>query len=121
MAGKRIAVAKTYKIYIGGKFPRTESGTLFSARGCKRGNVIANMSVAAAARTFAMPSLRRARHSLVVAGPPRRPTCGGKSFIASPKCSKVVATSSWSELQSCREFPKRRAAEREVNLSIDQA
>ena len=24
--GKRLAVAKTYKIYIDGKFPRTESG-----------------------------------------------------------------------------------------------
>jgi len=38
----RIAVAKTYKIYIGGKFPRTESGRYFAHKD-KKGNVIANM------------------------------------------------------------------------------
>ena len=42
MAGKRIAVAKTYKIYIGGKFPRTESGRYFAHKD-KKGNVIGNM------------------------------------------------------------------------------
>jgi acyl-CoA reductase-like NAD-dependent aldehyde dehydrogenase len=42
MANKRIAVAKTYKIYIGGKFPRTESGRYFSLKD-KKGKVIANM------------------------------------------------------------------------------
>ncbi len=39
---RRIAVAKTYKIYIGGKFPRTESGRYFTLED-KRGNIIANM------------------------------------------------------------------------------
>ena len=42
MAAKRIAVAKTYKLYIGGKFPRTESGRYFTLED-KRGDVIANM------------------------------------------------------------------------------
>jgi acyl-CoA reductase-like NAD-dependent aldehyde dehydrogenase len=42
MASKRIAVAKTYKIYIGGKFPRTESGRYFPLED-RQGNVIANM------------------------------------------------------------------------------
>jgi acyl-CoA reductase-like NAD-dependent aldehyde dehydrogenase len=42
MAAKRIAVAKTYKIYIGGKFPRTESGRYFAFEDSK-GNIIANM------------------------------------------------------------------------------
>ncbi len=42
MASQRIAVAKTYKIYIGGKFPRTESGRYFAHKD-KKGNVIANM------------------------------------------------------------------------------
>jgi acyl-CoA reductase-like NAD-dependent aldehyde dehydrogenase len=42
MAAKRLAVAKTYKIYIGGKFPRTESGRYFSFED-KQGNVVANM------------------------------------------------------------------------------
>ena len=42
MAANRIAVAKTYKIYIGGKFPRTESGRYFTLDD-KRGDVIANL------------------------------------------------------------------------------
>jgi acyl-CoA reductase-like NAD-dependent aldehyde dehydrogenase len=38
----RLPVAKTYKIYIGGKFPRTESGRYFKLEG-KQGQVIANV------------------------------------------------------------------------------
>jgi acyl-CoA reductase-like NAD-dependent aldehyde dehydrogenase len=38
----RVAVAKTYKIYIDGKFPRTESGRFFPLSD-KDGNVIANV------------------------------------------------------------------------------
>ncbi len=41
-ATKRIPVAKTYKIYIDGKFPRTESGRYFPLENGK-GNVIANI------------------------------------------------------------------------------
>jgi acyl-CoA reductase-like NAD-dependent aldehyde dehydrogenase len=39
---QRVAIAKTYKIYIDGKFPRTESGRYFTLED-KKGNVIANM------------------------------------------------------------------------------
>jgi acyl-CoA reductase-like NAD-dependent aldehyde dehydrogenase len=42
MAKSRVAVAKTYKIYIGGKFPRTESGRYTTLRN-KQGDVIANV------------------------------------------------------------------------------
>jgi acyl-CoA reductase-like NAD-dependent aldehyde dehydrogenase len=38
----RLPVAKTYKIYIGGKFPRTESGRYFTLED-KKGRVIANI------------------------------------------------------------------------------
>ena len=38
----RLAVAKTYKIYIGGKFPRTESARYYTLED-KQGNVIANV------------------------------------------------------------------------------
>ena len=41
-AADRVPVAKTYKIYIDGKFPRTESGRYF-ALSDKKGNVIANV------------------------------------------------------------------------------
>lgn len=38
----RVPVAKTYKIYIGGKFPRTESGRYYALKDAT-GNVIANI------------------------------------------------------------------------------
>lgn len=41
-AGKRVPVAKTYKLYIGGKFPRTESGRYFPLHDA-RGRVLANL------------------------------------------------------------------------------
>lgn len=41
-ATSRVPVAKTYKIYIGGKFPRTESGRYFALTDAD-GNVIANV------------------------------------------------------------------------------
>ncbi|MEO7044228.1 MAG: hypothetical protein ABI091_02900, partial [Ferruginibacter sp.] len=39
---KRIEVLKTYKIYIGGKFPRTESGRFYMAQNAK-GETLANV------------------------------------------------------------------------------
>lgn len=39
----RLPVAKTYKIYIGGKFPRTESGRYFPLKDSRDGQVIANL------------------------------------------------------------------------------
>ena len=41
-AAERVAVEKTYKIYIGGKFPRTESGRYFALKSAS-GDVIANV------------------------------------------------------------------------------
>ena len=38
----RIEVLKTYKMYIGGKFPRTESGRYFTLKNTK-GEEVANM------------------------------------------------------------------------------
>jgi hypothetical protein len=64
-SGSRVPVAKTYKIYIDGKFPRTESGRYFVLENSD-GNVIAT------------PVL----------------ICAGKSFIASQRCSKVARISS---------------------------
>jgi acyl-CoA reductase-like NAD-dependent aldehyde dehydrogenase len=41
-AADRLAIAKTYKIYIDGRFPRTESGRYFALRD-KQGAVLANV------------------------------------------------------------------------------
>lgn len=42
---ERLDVLKTYKLYIGGKFPRTESGRYYTAEG-KKGKLLANMCLA---------------------------------------------------------------------------
>lgn len=42
VSGKRVPIAKTYKIYIGGSFPRTESGRYFSLEN-SNGDSIANI------------------------------------------------------------------------------
>src|SRR3954469_23944371 len=39
----RLPVLKTYKIYIGGKFPRTESGRYYLLKNPKTGEPIANI------------------------------------------------------------------------------
>ena len=39
---ERLSVAKTYKLYIGGKFPRTESGRTFEIRSTS-GDLLANL------------------------------------------------------------------------------
>lgn len=41
----RLDINKTYKLYIGGKFPRTESGRFYTINN-KKGNLIANMCLA---------------------------------------------------------------------------
>ncbi len=41
-AAARLPIDKTYKIYIGGKFPRTESGRFFALKD-QKGTVIANI------------------------------------------------------------------------------
>ena len=42
---KRLDIQKTYKLYIGGKFPRTESGRYYSVND-RKGKLIANMCLA---------------------------------------------------------------------------
>ena len=41
----RLSINKTYKLYIGGKFPRTESGRYYPVHD-KKGNLLANMCLA---------------------------------------------------------------------------
>src|SRR3954447_17750034 len=41
--GSRLPVLKTYKIYIGGKFPRTESGRFYVLKNPKTGEALANI------------------------------------------------------------------------------
>jgi hypothetical protein len=70
-AMSHLAVAKTYKLFIGGAFPRSESGRTYQAR-TPKGGFLANAALARG-RTSAMPWSPRARAS--APGPrPRRTT-----------------------------------------------
>ena len=42
---KRLTVPKTYKLYIGGKFPRSESGRTYEVA-TPKGDVLANAALA---------------------------------------------------------------------------
>ncbi len=44
MPGTRLSVWKTYKLFIGGKFPRSESGRVLAAVNPKTGGLVANYS-----------------------------------------------------------------------------
>ena len=59
----RLGINKTYKLYIGGKFPRTESGRYYSVNNAK-GNLIANLCLASR-KDFrnAVVSARKAQNS----------------------------------------------------------
>ena len=71
----RIAVRKTYKLYIGGKFPRSESGRTYEAEG---------QNVARASRKDARDAVQAARAAFPKwAG--RRRTTGARCCIGSPR------------------------------------
>ena len=77
MTGSRVPVAKTYKLYIDGQFPRTESGRYFALHDGD-GDVIANVcrasrkdfrnAVVAARKVFPAWSSASARASSSRAG-----------------------------------------------------
>jgi acyl-CoA reductase-like NAD-dependent aldehyde dehydrogenase len=114
MAAKRIAVAKTYKIYIGGKFPRTESGRYFALKN-KKDEVIANMCRGS----------RKDFRNSVVAARKAQPGWGKASAYLRGQILYRIAEllegrreQFIAELQ--RQGSTQKAAEKEVDLSIDR-
>ncbi len=78
-----LAVRKTYKLFIGGAFPRSESGRSYVVAGRQRG---AGVPQGRARRGGG--GARRGRRS----GPARPPTTGGRSSTGSPRCWRAGAT-----------------------------
>ncbi len=88
---ERLAVRKTYKLYIGGAFPRSESGPLVSGAGRRRGAARARRAGLAQGR----PRRRRRRPQGVRrAGPAPPPTTAARCSTGSPRCSRAGGTSS---------------------------
>ena len=72
---------KTYKLYIGGAFPRTESGRAYEVFGAK-GELLAN--ACRGTRKDIREAVRAARNGAARLGGARRRTTARRSCTASP-------------------------------------
>ncbi|MCH8158764.1 MAG: aldehyde dehydrogenase family protein [Proteobacteria bacterium] len=111
---QRIAVAKTYKIYIDGKFPRTESGRYFTLED-KRGNVIANMC---------RSSRKDFRNSVVAARKAQASWAKASAYLRGQILYRIAEMLEGRREQFVTELvlqgATHRAAENEVDTSIDR-
>ncbi|MCH9695591.1 MAG: aldehyde dehydrogenase family protein [Gammaproteobacteria bacterium] len=114
MAAKRIAVAKTYKIYIGGKFPRTESGRYFPLED-KDGKVIANMC---------RGSRKDFRNAVVAARKAQSGWAKASAYLRGQILYRIAEMLEGRREQFIAELQQqgssKRAAEKEVDTSIDR-
>lgn len=80
-AAPRLPVHKTYKLYVGGAFPRSESGRSIRVTSA-RGEHLANAALASRkdARDAVVAARGRSVH-----GPPGPPTTGARSSTGSPR------------------------------------
>lgn len=112
--GKRLEVLKTYKIYIGGQFPRTESGRYYVARN-EKGDGLANVCL----------SSRKDFRDAVVAA---RSAFGGWSTRAAFNRGQILyrmaemleGRKSQFIDELMQQDSSRQKAEREVNTAIDR-
>ena len=109
----RIEVLKTYKIYIGGKFPRTESGRYYQPKA--NGKILGNISL----------SSRKDFKNAVVAARSAQGGWSAKSaYNRSQVLYRVAEILEGRKTQFIEELiqqgSKKTQAEKEVNLSIDR-
>jgi acyl-CoA reductase-like NAD-dependent aldehyde dehydrogenase len=110
----RIPVAKTYKIYIGGKFPRTESGRYFPLED-KKGNLIANLC---------RGSRKDFRNAVVAARKAQAGWAKASAYLRGQILYRVAEMLEGRREQFVTELvlqgATERRAEKEVDLSIDR-
>jgi len=110
----RIPVAKTYKIYIGGKFPRTESGRYFPLED-KKGNVIANIC---------RGSRKDFRNAVVAARNAQSGWAGSSAYLRGQILYRIAEMLEGRREQFVAELRQQgvaaRAAGKEVDASIDR-
>lgn len=111
---QRIPVAKTYKIYIDGKFPRTESGRYFTLED-KQGNVIANMC---------RGSRKDFRNSVVAARKAQTSWAKASAYLRGQIIYRIAEMLEGRREQFIAELKlqgsTQRAAAKEVDMSIDR-
>lgn len=110
----RLDIHKTYKLYIGGKFPRTESGRYYAVND-KKGNLIANMCLS---------SRKDFRNAVVVA---RKAQEAWASVSALNKGQVLYRIAEMLEgrkeqfiTEIVRQGETKSIAEKEVNIAIDR-
>ncbi len=110
----RIPVAKTYKIYIDGKFPRTESGRYVAFEDAK-GEVIANVC---------RGSRKDFRNAVVAARKAQPAWAGASAYLRGQILYRIAEMLEGRREQFVAELAlqgvAQRAAETEVDLSIDR-
>jgi acyl-CoA reductase-like NAD-dependent aldehyde dehydrogenase len=111
---KRLSVAKTYKIYIDGKFPRTESGRYFALED-KKGAVIANIC---------RGSRKDFRNAVVAARKAQPGWSKASAYLRGQILYRVAEMLEGRREQFIAELTLqgagKRAAEKEVDASIDR-
>ena len=111
---QRLPVAKTYKIYIGGKFPRTESGRYFKLQN-KKGEVIANLC---------RGSRKDFRNAVVAARKAQSGWAGASAYLRGQILYRIAEMLEGRKAQFVDELVlqanTRNAAEREVDAAIDR-
>ena len=110
----RLAVAKTYKIYIGGKFPRTESARYYPLED-KKGNVIANIC---------RGSRKDFRNAMVAARSAQAGWAKASAYLRGQILYRIAEMLEGRREQFVAELRLQgvaaRAAEKEVDASIDR-
>ncbi len=110
----RLSVAKTYKIYIGGKFPRTESGRYFPLHD-KKDQVIANIC---------RGSRKDFRNAVVAARKAQPGWAGASAYLRGQIIYRIAEMLEGRREQFIAELKQQgataSAAEKEVDASIDR-
>ncbi len=114
MEKNRIEVLKTYKIYIGGKFPRTESGRYYAPKNDK-GEILANVCLS---------SRKDFRNAVVAAreafGSWSNRTAYNRSQILYRIGEMLEDRKAQFEAELMRQGSTKREASREVNMAVDR-
>ena len=110
----RLDIQKTYKLYIGGKFPRTESGRYFAVKN-KSGKLVANMCLA---------SRKDFRNAVVVARKAQSSWANASALNKGQVLYRIAEMLEGRKQQFISELKaqglEQNEAETEVNASIDR-
>lgn len=110
----RVAIKKTYKLYIGGKFPRTESGRYYELKNSK-GKFIANLCLS---------SRKDFRNAVVVARKMQSPWSKASAFNRGQILYRIAEMLEGRKAQFIAELElmgaSKEAAQKEVAESIDR-